>query len=123
MPSPGRGSYSSIDHHREWLWKRIASGAPDEVQDDKQHHRPDDGHDEAADVPGEQGLPPGQQAEEKAAQKRPDDADDDVFEVGIIPARLPTMIQERMPRSLSMPISSAGIVCLHVHERWWCAWP
>src|SRR5687768_6766086 len=60
------------------------SGAPYQSQNEQQHHGSDDGHDETADVPVETGSAPGEQAKQKAPQKRADDAHNDVLQPALL---------------------------------------
>src|SRR5215207_1596409 len=63
------------------------SGAPDQPQDEEQHHRADDRHDEAADAPLEIGPPSREEAKQEPAHEGADDADDDVLEPALLSIR------------------------------------
>src|SRR5215212_6927188 len=75
-----------VCHGREALLQK-GSGAPDQPEDEEQHHRADDRNDEAADAPLEIGPTSGEQAKQESAEKGADDADDDVLEPALLSIR------------------------------------
>src|SRR5215212_9514766 len=68
-------------------WGSGSLGAPDQPEDEEQHHRADHGDDEAADAPLEVGPLSGEQAEQEPAQEGADNADDDVFQPALLAIR------------------------------------
>src|SRR5215217_4278320 len=74
-------------HYRSLPWGSGSLGAPDQPEDEEQHHRADHGDDEAADAPLEVGPLSGEQAEQEPAQEGADDADDDVLQPALLAIR------------------------------------